>query len=196
MSYVLTVNEMTIPYEIIRSKRKSYGISVAPGGKVTVRMPLRGSERFAVSMVEEKRDWIVKNYLKMQAVSPKPSQKEKTPYERRLEAPYRQAAKEYIPKRVAYYAQLLDVTYATISIRDQKTRWGSCSSKGNLSFSWRLILAPPKVLDYVVVHELCHRKEMNHSPRFWALVESMIPDYKTHRKWLKENGEKLTILST
>ena len=68
MSYVLTVNEMTIPYEIIRSKRKSYGISVAPGGKVTVRMPLRGSERFAVSMVEEKRDWIAKNYLKMQAV--------------------------------------------------------------------------------------------------------------------------------
>ena len=196
MSYVLTVNEMTIPYEIIRSKRKSYGISVAPGGKVTVRMPLRGSERFAVSMVEEKRDWIVKNYLKMQALSPKPSQKEKTPYERRLEAPYRQAAKEYIPKRVAYYAQLLDVTYATISIRDQKTRWGSCSSKGNLSFSWRLILAPPKVLDYVVVHELCHRKEMNHSPRFWALVESLVPDYKTHRKWLKENGEKLTILST
>lgn len=196
MSYVLTVNEMTIPYEIIRSKRKSYGISVAPGGKVTVRMPLRGSERFAVSMVEEKRDWIVKNYLKMQAVSPKPSQKGKTPYERRLEAPYRQAAKEYIPKRVAYYAELLDVTYATISIRDQKTRWGSCSSKGNLSFSWRLILAPPKVLDYVVVHELCHRKEMNHSPRFWALVESIIPDYKIHRKWLKENGEKLTILST
>ena len=196
MSYVLTVNEMTIPYEIIRSKRKSYGISVAPGGKVTVRMPLRGSERFAVSMVEEKRDWIVKNYLKMQAVSPKPSQKEKTPYERRLEAPYRQAAKEYIPKRVAYYAELLDVTYATISIRDQKTRWGSCSSKGNLSFSWRLILAPPKVLDYVVVHELCHRKEMNHSPRFWALMESIIPDYKIHRKWLKENGEKLTILST
>ena len=97
---------------------------------------------------------------------------------------------------MAYYAQLLGVTYATISIRDQKTRWGSCSSKGNLSFSWRLILAPPKVLDYVVVHELCHRKEMNHSPRFWVLVESMIPDYKTHRKWLKENGEKLTILST
>ena len=193
MSYVLTVNEMTIPYEIIRSKRKSYGISVAPGGKVTVRMPLRGSERFAVSMVEEKRDWIAKNYLKMQAVSPKPSQKEKTPYERRLESPYRQAAKEYIPKRVAYYAQLLDVTYATISIRDQKTRWGSCSSKGNLSFSWRLILAPPKVLDYVVVHELCHRKEMNHSPRFWALVESLVPYYKIHRQWLKENGEKLRV---
>lgn len=193
MSYVLTVNEMTIPYEIIRSKRKSYGISVAPGGKVTVRMPLKGSERFAVSMVEEKRDWIAKNYLKMLAISPKPSQKEKTPYERRLEAPYREAAKEYIPKRVAYYAGLLAIDYNTITIRDQKTRWGSCSSKGNLSFSWRLILAPPKVLDYVVVHELCHRMEMNHSPRFWALVESIMPDYKTHRKWLKENGEKLSF---
>lgn len=190
------VNDLAIPYEIIRSRRKSYGISVSPGGKVTVRIPLRGSERFALSMMEEKREWIAKNYIKMKEVTPLPSQKEKTPYERRLEAPYRQAAKEYIPKRVAYYASLLGVDYATISIRDQKTRWGSCSSKGNLSFSWRLILAPPKVLDYVVVHELCHRKEMNHSGRFWALVQSMIPDYQIHRKWLKDYGNTLTLTSS
>lgn len=193
MSHVLITDEMTIPYEIIRSKRKTYGINVAPGGKVTVRIPLRGSERFAVSLAEEKKEWIAANVRKMQSVEPRPAQKEKTPYERRLEAPYRQAAKEYISKRADYFADQLGVTYNAITIRDQKTRWGSCSSKGNLSFNWRLILAPPKVLDYVVVHELCHRREMNHSPRFWALVESVMPDYKQHRKWLKDNGDKLTL---
>ena len=88
---------------------------------------------------------------------------------------------------------MLGVTYGKISIRDQKTRWGSCSSEGNLSFNWRLILAPPDVLDYVVIHELCHRKEMNHSKEFWALVESLMPEYKERRKWLRENGNNLTL---
>ena len=193
MSHILTVNDMTIPYEIIRSKRKTYGISVSAGGKVTVRIPLQGSERFAVSMAEEKKEWIAKNVSKMMIVKPSLPQKEKTPRQNRLEAPYRQAAKEYIPKRAAHFAALLGVTYENITIRDQKTRWGSCSSKGTLSFNWRLMLAPPAVLDYVVIHELCHRKEMNHSPRFWRLVEQIMPDYKTKRQWLKENGNKLTL---
>lgn len=191
--HYLIVDEMKIPYEIIRSKRKTYGISVLPGGKVTVRIPLRGSERFAVSMVESKKNWIAVSVLKMQAVEPTPPQKEKSPSEKRLEAIYRDAAREYFPKRVSYFSHVLGVSYGKITIRDQKTRWGSCSSKGNLSFNWRLILAPPNVLDYVVVHELCHRKEMNHSQRFWALVESVMPEYKEYRKWLKENGNKLTL---
>lgn len=193
LQHYLIVDEMKIPYEIIRSKRKTYGISVMPGGKVTVRIPLRGSERFAVSMVESKKNWIAVSVLKMQAVEPTPLQKEKSPSEKRLEAIYREAAKEYFPKRVSYFSHVLGVSYGKITIRDQKTRWGSCSSKGNLSFNWRLILAPPNILDYVVVHELCHRKEMNHSPRFWALVESVMPEYKEYRKWLKENGNKLTL---
>lgn len=188
--HTLIVEEMTIPYEIIRSKRKTYGIHVAPGGKVTVRIPLRGSEKFAISLAESKKNWIASCVIKLQAV---PGPKEKTPSEKRLEALYRKAAREYFPKRVSHYAHILGVTYGKISIRDQKTRWGSCSSEGNLSFNWRLILAPPDVLDYVVVHELCHRKEMNHSPRFWSLVESLMPDYKKQRKWLKENGRKLTL---
>ena len=78
-------------------------------------------------------------------------------------------------------------------IAGQKTRWGSCSSNKTLSFNWKLMLAPPKVLDYVVVHEICHLREMNHSPRFWALVESLMPDYKQQRKWLKENGHTLEL---
>ena len=96
-----------------------------------------------------------------------------------------------IPKRVEYFAEKIPVTYGRITIRNQKTRWGSCSSKGNLNFNCLLMLAPPEVLDYVVVHELCHRKEMNHSERFWREVENILPDYRERKKWLKENGGRL-----
>ena len=103
-------------------------------------------------------------------------------------------AKIAFRERVGYYAPLVGVSYGQITIRSQKTRWGSCSSKGNLNFNCLLLLAPPEVLDYVVVHELCHRKEMNHSPRFWAEVARVMPDYKVRRKWLKDNGNGLMQL--
>ena len=92
---------------------------------------------------------------------------------------------------MAYYAPAVGVTYDRITIRSQRTRWGSCSSRGNLNFNCLLMLAPEKVVDYVVVHELCHRKEMNHSPRFWAEVERILPDYRQSKRWLKENGQSL-----
>ena len=83
--------------------------------------------------------------------------------------------------------------YSSIRIGDQKTRWGSCSNNGTLSFSWRLMLAPPRVLDYVVIHEICHLTYMDHSKNFWDLVSVYDPDYKEHRKWLKENGDSLIL---
>ena len=85
----------------------------------------------------------------------------------------------------------MGVSYGRIAIREQKTRWGSCSSKGTLNFNWRLILAPEEVLDYVVVHELAHRREMNHSKAFYAIVESVLPDYRQARRWLREHGDSL-----
>jgi len=194
MTYYIEINNQKIPYEIKKTSRKSYAIAVKAGGVVVVKMPKYGSVGFAKKMVSDRADWVYESYLKMKEIEPKKSAKDKSDYEKRLEEPYRKAAKEYIPKRVAYYADLLGVTYGTISIRDQKTRWGSCSTKGNLNFNYRLMLAPPKVLDYVVVHELCHRKEMNHSPKFWAHVESVMPDYKEYRKWLKKNGNSLSVL--
>lgn len=194
MSYYLSVNELHIPYEIERTRRRTYGITMKPGGAVIVRIPMRGSISYARTMIEDKKDWVCKNYIRLKDAAPQALQKDKSDYEKRLEAPYRQAAKKYIPKRVRFYADILQVDYGKITIRDQKTRWGSCSSNGNLNFNWRLILAPPKVLDYVVIHELCHRKEMNHSTRFWQYVESIMPDYKEQRKWLKDNGSSLSPL--
>ena len=102
-----------------------------------------------------------------------------------------QQAVEVVPKRVAHYAARMGVTYGRITIRHQRTRWGSCSSNGNLNFNCLLMLAPPEVLDYVVVHELCHRKYMNHSKQFWAEVAKVMPDYKKCERWLKEEGSLL-----
>lgn len=98
----------------------------------------------------------------------------------------RAAAKQYVPQRVAWYADRMGVTYEKITIREQKTRWGSCSSTGSLNFNWKLMLLPQELLDYVVVHELAHRKVMNHSPAFWAVVEAELPNYRELRAKLKE----------
>ncbi len=110
-----------------------------------------------------------------------------------LENRYRNAAKDYFTKRVAFYHQMTGGIYHTITIRDQKSRWGSCSSRGTLSFSYRLMFAPPRVLDYVVVHELCHLTHMNHSADFWGMVQRIMPDYRIYKQWLKDHGHELTL---
>lgn len=111
-----------------------------------------------------------------------------------LEKWYRKEALTVISKKAAYYAEMLGVRYEDIRIKDQKSRWGSCSGKGNLNFNWRLIMAPEQVLDYVVIHELCHLRHMDHSREFWELVESICPIYKQLKKWLKEHGESLYLI--
>lgn len=114
---------------------------------------------------------------------------------KRLEAlkkRYRSAARSMLESRVAHYHQFTGGHYTSVTVRDQKTRWGSCSSRGTLSFNYRLIFAPPAVLDYVVVHELCHLTHMNHSKDFWNMVESVLPCYREQRKWLREHGSELT----
>ena len=110
-----------------------------------------------------------------------------------LTAWYEKQAHIQIPKRVRYYANVVNESYARVFIKNQKSRWGSCSSAGNLNFNWRLMMAPLTVLDYVVVHELCHLKQMNHSKEFWEEVEKTLPDYKERKKWLDENGRLLQL---
>ena len=103
---------------------------------------------------------------------------------------YREQALLVCTKQAEYYSKMMGVTYGRIAIKNNRTRWGSCISLGNLNFHWKLVLMPPAILDYVVVHELAHRKEMNHSSRFWAEVEKILPDYRERRKWLKEHGNE------
>ena len=100
-------------------------------------------------------------------------------------------AKKIIPPKVAFYAKQLGVEYGRIAIRAQRTRWGSCSGLGNLNFNCLLMMVPEEVLDYVIVHELCHLKEMNHSKAFWREVEQAMPDYRERKLWLKEYGSIL-----
>jgi len=106
---------------------------------------------------------------------------------------YRKQAEETLSARVGHWQSRFPVPAGRITVRDQKTRWGSCSTRGNLSFNWRLILAPPEILDYVVVHEMSHLLHMNHSGKFWSVVESLIPDYQSRRHWLRDHGHLLEI---
>ena len=106
---------------------------------------------------------------------------------------YISKARAIMEQRIRLYSTDVGVSPKKVVIREQKTRWGSCSSKGNINLNWKLIMSPLPVLDYVVIHELCHMKEMNHSDNFWKNVQSIMPDYKVYRKWLKDNGYTLSF---
>jgi len=110
-----------------------------------------------------------------------------------LEKWYRQRAAEKIKERLRHYSTIIGVEPNAVRIKNQKKRWGSCSSRGNLNFNWRCIMAPIEVLDYIVVHELCHLVHMNHSSKYWALVGRIMPDYQNHRDWLRLNGISMEL---
>ncbi len=182
----------TYNIEIIRSSRKTIALEIRPDLRILVRAPYRMSKREIDRFLQDNAAWLEKHMAIAKAR--REERDSRPPAPRLTEEEIRRLAQEalrLIPQRVAYYAPIVGVSYGRITIRRQKTRWGSCSAKGNLNFNCLLMKAPPEVLDYVVVHELCHRKEMNHSPRFWAEVEKVLPDYKVSRRWLKTNGNTL-----
>ena len=183
-----------LPYTLIRSNRKSCSISITPDGRITVRVPLRISDREIRHLLTDRQNWIITKYLEQQQKQARMPVSDLTDTQRAaLTQRYIAAAREYFPKRAAHFQQFTGGTYSRITIRDQKTRWGSCSARGTLSFNWRLMLAPPAILDYVVVHELCHLTHMNHSPAFWQAVEAVCPDYRDSRRCLKAHGQDLVL---
>lgn len=173
---------------LIRSNRKTLAIQVNPDLSITVRAPRYASKREIDRIVEKNEAWIHKHIeiIKKNKADYEALNVEKLTSEE-IKTLAEQALK-LIPQRVEYFARQVGVDYGRITIRNQKTRWGSCSGKGNLNFNCLLMLAPAEILDYVVVHELCHRKEMNHFKAFWAEVEKVLPDYRESVQWLKEKG--------
>ena len=170
---------------IVYSNRKTISLQVKADGTVLVRAPFHCPQARIDAFLAEQADWIAKQQQRFAALSQEPRLTEAE-----LQALAVQAC-EVIPNRVAYFAARIGVTYGKITIRNQKTCWGSCSSLGNLNFNCLLMLCPPAVVDAVVVHELCHRLHPNHSKAFYDAVKAVLPDYAEHDAWLKANGSAL-----
>lgn len=170
-------------YKLIRSVRKSVSIHVEPDGSVVVRAPLTTGKGFIDSFVASKSEWIRNSIDKM-----------KTRQENRMELAlsevqirqFKAMASTYLTERTEYFAQIMGVRYKQLKINSANTRWGSCNSKGDINYTYRLILAPKDLVDYVVVHELAHLKEMNHSKKFWSVVAKVLPDYKKKQQLLTD----------
>ena len=178
-------------FEVIRSNRKSMAVEIKLN-KLIIRAPMQATNEDINAFMLKNKAWIEKHLAKAQAQQQAAASVKKLTMDEIRKLADR--AVEIIPDRVKYYAPLVGVTYGRITIRNQRSKWGSCSSKGNLNFNCLLMLAPPEVIDSVVVHELCHRKEMNHSDRFYAEVLRVFPDYHKWDKWLKDNGTILMSL--
>ena len=152
-------------------------------------LPFKGKERIRLSIIKSGyEDKAQIDYDAYKGILTITTLCEKPEFVRNCTAKvFRQQAKHEIRKRADYFSGLMGVSYNRICIKEQRTKWGSCSSRGNLNFNWKLIMMPEEILDYVVVHELAHRIEMNHSKRFWYEVGKMLPDYREREKWLKMN---------
>lgn len=174
------------PFTVIRSKRKTLGLQVTEDGRVVVRAPLRCPKAEIACFVEAYSDWIEKK--QRQALEIKSRADAAGCLSEREISALSSSMKKALPEKLRHFASLLKVSYGKVTVRCQKTKWGSCSSKGNLNFNCLLMLAPESVLDYVVVHELCHLIHPDHSMAFWAEVERILPGCKQQRAWLKNNG--------
>ena len=185
----IKINDISVTMEIIRSRRKTLSIQIAGADRIIARAPMKMSEESIRSFILSKADRIEKLIIKARETECRLN--ELRPFTNEEINRMTDEALKIIPERVKYYARLVGVTYRKITIRNQKTRWGSCSGKGNLNFNCLLAITPAEVLVSIVVHELCHRKHMNHSKEFYAEVYRVFPEYDKCSKWLKENGSLL-----
>lgn len=171
---------MAMEYTLLRSDRKTLAVEITREGKVLVRAPRFLSRGRIESFLQEKTAWILQHQKQVLArleAFPEPSEAE--------EAAYRKAAKALLPELVKRWSERMGLYPEGITITGARTRFGSCSGKNRLSFSWRLMQYPEEAVEYVVVHELSHLKHRNHGPEFYALVARYMPDYKRREKLLK-----------
>jgi len=177
-----TVTWVSFTYSIRLSGRaRRVRLSIHSDGRVVVTAPRRVSQRFIDEFIRANEAWVVEKIAEAKKL-----QKKYSPAGTRAEfLQYREQARTLVHERLKHFNAFYNFSYQRVAIKNQSTRWGSCSKQGNLNFNYKLALLPAHLADYVIVHELCHLKEMNHSPKFWALVEQTIPDYKKRRKELR-----------
>lgn len=211
------MNEIKIN-KLIRSRRRTITLAICPDATLTVRAPLLTPLSYIQKLVFEKRAWINKKQMQIMKNGGPSKPKEFVDGEEflylgkihklkfanrkglglrdrkeKMIAWYKRQALQKITERANFYSRITGWEFKSISITKAERRWGSCGPKGSINFSWKLIMAPLEVVDYVVVHELAHIPERNHSKRFWAKVASIIPDYKERRKWLRDNIGKFNV---
>lgn len=186
---LLTNESPDIAVTVIRSRRRTLSVEIGKEGEILVRAPKWATKREINAFLEKNAAWIAKH----RAMAERRMERAKDlPVLSETELNHlMKLARKRIPERVAYYAPLVGVSYGRISIRKQRTRWGSCSKEGNLNFNVLLMIAPAEVMDSVIVHELCHRIHMNHSKEFYASIYRVFPEYDRWNKWLKTNGDLL-----
>jgi predicted metal-dependent hydrolase len=184
MQYQIEIQGQKIEYEHRVSKRsKSIRLSVYPGGKLVVTTPWRVDLAQASRFIVKKSKWVLSKIGRLKDVQPF-----NAAAFRQQHLKYKAQALELVQSRIHELNKHYGFTFGKVTIKNHKTLWGSCSKRGNLNFSSRIALLPPEAADYIIVHELCHLKEFNHSPRFWALVAETIPNYKSLRKSLRAKG--------
>ena len=212
--YILSTPSGPLPIEIIRSNRRTLGLEVTRDGLVKARLPMRLPVREAILFIEEHRDWILRKRAEVQRRREENNRRRRqqgaqpwqpgqdvgagnagienaetqatVPLLADLTIAQMAQIKQKFQEKTRKFATKMGVTYGWITIRAQRTRWGSCSSKGNLNFNYLLYYLPEELMEYVVIHELAHRKHMNHSSYFWREVERYCPDYRQRRARLRD----------
>ena len=181
----IQIGGKTIAYAVKVSRRaRNVRVTVRADGSVALTVPAGISERFATRFLMRKSQWVLRNVERFKKnpapVSPKGGKREY--------AAHKERARAFAHERLAYFNRYYGLTFNAVSIRNQKTRWGSCSRRGNLNFNYKIALLSPHLADYIIVHELCHLKELNHSERFWDLVALTVPDHRSRRTELRKGG--------
>lgn len=177
--FTLTPDAVSFPYETRTSSRtRRLRVTVYPGGRVVLSKPRSASERGALRFLHTHEAWILKESERMKQMPVPTARLQGT---RRDYLAHRESARSLVAARLAYWNAQYGFQYGRVSIKNMSSRWGSCSAKRNLNFHYKVLELSPALLDYLIVHELCHLKEMNHGPRFWALVAEAIPDYQRLR---------------
>lgn len=179
-------------YNLIRSRRKTLSLYVDENAQLTVRAPFHLGQKYIKKFIKEKENWIMKQTSKMKKRIENRNRYKELIDEKTLKN-IKKRAKDKLYNRLSELSEKYDYPFVKMRLSGAKSRWGSCSHKNTISLNWKVMFAPPRVIDYLIIHELVHTKHKNHQSDFWKAVAQIHPTYKEDRKWLRENAHLLSI---